>query len=413
MQRTTLGNARRRIAAARRKHGGWARAVACVGALGLGLVAAGCGSSERSETTTARGGGDASAAVAAARAVVDAGYAGTDRDLPRSGPAAVRGKNVWVISCSQAAEGCQAPSDAFAEAGRELGWRTTVADAKLDPAEANRHIRSAISAKADAIVLVGSVSCDWAPGSLQEAKRRGILVYGLSALDCDENGGEAMFDAQLRYGRGVAPYVDYVRDELAGSLASYVTVKTGGEGDVILLDWDDGGMVREMVAAIAKELTERCPGCTIRKAPFTAADLAQNRLQAKVLSAIGRNPDAKVVVSPIDGPITLGAGAAVAQANAEGKDLMLTGWEGFSTNLEMIASGGPQNFAVGVPGEWRAWAAADGLNRLFAGEEQVDAGIGFQLIDAEHPAPANPYDGNERSAGYADNYRAIWAGERG
>jgi ribose transport system substrate-binding protein len=74
----------------------------------------------------------------------------------------------------------------------------------------------------------------------------------------------------------------------------------------------------------------------------------------------------------------------------------------------MIAKGGPQDVAAGSPAGWHGWAAIDGINRLFNNEKQVDPGIGYELIDKDHPSPTVPYEGNKRSLGWKENYRKIW-----
>ncbi len=48
--------------------------------------------------------------------------------------------------------------------------------------------------------------------------------------------------------------------------------------------------------------------------------------------------------------LLLGVGAAVTQAEAQGRDILLTGLEGLEPNLKMIAEGGPQDLAAGSPG---------------------------------------------------------------
>ena len=146
----------------------------------------------------------------------------------------------------------------------------------------------------------------------------------------------------------------------------------------------------------------------MHQVPVTGADIAGGRLQALTSAALVKYPNANVVMVPFDGLILLGVGAAVTQAEAQGRDILLTGLEGLEPNLKMIAEGGPQDLAAGSPGGWHGWATIDGINRLFAGEEQVDPGIGYQLIDKEHPPATVPYEGNERSLGWKDNYREIW-----
>src|SRR4249920_3528214 len=86
-------------------------------------------------------------ATAAERLAVH--YAGTDRALPDSAPAPVAGKNVWVIPCATAAEGCAIPANAIADAGKRVGWDVTVSDGGFDPTVQSNGIRSAIADGAD------------------------------------------------------------------------------------------------------------------------------------------------------------------------------------------------------------------------------------------------------------------------
>jgi ribose transport system substrate-binding protein len=107
---------------------------------GLGLIvpvlalAAGCGSGSSSDSATAGGGSSSKGSVAAAKAFVDQAIDGNDRPLPNSGPRPQPGKAVWVVSCSQAAEGCQVPAAGAVEAGKMIGWKMTLFDGKGDPA---------------------------------------------------------------------------------------------------------------------------------------------------------------------------------------------------------------------------------------------------------------------------------------
>jgi ribose transport system substrate-binding protein len=85
-------------------------------------------------TAPARAGSSSTGSVAAAKAFVDQAINGNDRPLPTSAPKPQPGKKVWVLLCSQAAEGCQVPAAGAAEAGKMIGWKMTVFDGKGDPA---------------------------------------------------------------------------------------------------------------------------------------------------------------------------------------------------------------------------------------------------------------------------------------
>jgi ribose transport system substrate-binding protein len=363
-------------------------------------VLVGCGEDESSSPAAAAGGGGGSGVSAEVRESVERGFAGTDEELPDAGPDPVKGLKVWIVACTLEGEGCARPAQAAAEAARELGWEATVADGKLDPNEQANQIRNGISAGADVIVPL-SIACDTVPGAFQAARDAGVKLYGLYSRDCEK----PLLDAKIDYGDGVD---DLAVKVVGPEMAKYVIVKTGGKGEIIHLSFDDGGGGRDLGQSFVKTFAAECPGCVVHDTPITGQDIAQDKLQALTSAALVKYPKANVVMAPFDGIILLGVGAAVQQVTAQGRDILLTGLEGLEPNLKMIAAGGPQDVAAGSPGGWHGWATIDGINRLFAGEEQVDPGIGYQLIDKEHPPASVPYEGNERSLGWKDNYRRIW-----
>ncbi|HET6865486.1 MAG TPA: substrate-binding domain-containing protein [Solirubrobacteraceae bacterium] len=314
---------------------------------------------------------------------------------------------MWVISCYEGAVGCSVPAQGFVAAGAHLGWKTTVVDAKLDPATATQEIKSAVAAKANAIVLDG-FPCSWAPGAIASAKSAGVKIYGLLSFDCP---GKALDDGQLLFGK--LTYQQYLENQVGAGIAAYIIDKTDGKGNVLSMQYNDGGAVNAIGQGIENGIKHGCPGCTFSSFAVTGQNIVQNQLQSVTSAALTKDPSANVVTSPIDSAILLGMGAAVTQATAGGRHILLTGVEGFAPNLKLIAAGGPDNFAIGSAALWEGWAAADGLNRVFAGSPQVDAGIGLQAIDKTHPSPSGMgnYNGNKRSAGYEQNYIKIWTGK--
>jgi ribose transport system substrate-binding protein len=85
------------------------------------------------------------------------------------------------------------------------------------------------------------------------------------------------------------------------------------------------------------------------------------------------------------------------------------GGEGNLANMDLIRQG-TQDVSIGIPSQWLGYAAADALNRAFAGQAtKVDSGLGFLIIDKDHNLPAQgqlwapPVD-------FADAYRKAWAG---
>ncbi|MBA3842287.1 MAG: substrate-binding domain-containing protein [Actinobacteria bacterium] len=337
---------------------------------------------------------------------LSADYKGSDRSLPKTGPLAAKGKSVWVISCTQAGAGCALPAAAAVAAGKAIGWNMTLVDGKYDPSVWNQQIRAAVAAKADAIVLV-AFDCPAVQGSLAAAKAAGVKIYGLYALDCDDVGGAKLFDGSLQYGP-FGSYAHYIESAYAKAIGTYAIAREHGKARVIELRSDDLLIVKHISNGFEKQFAT-CKTCKLYKKTFTGADFLGGKLQAFTSAMLTQHPDANVVVAPYDAAILLGMGAAVDQARSQGRHLLLLGGEGLPPNIDLIRKG-TQTAGFGLPSGWAGWAAIDGLNRVFAGQPQVDAGIGHQTFDGGHnlPPAGGGYEGTPKSTAYQANYKRIW-----
>ena len=166
-------------------------------------------------------------------------YAGTDRALPDSAPAPVAGKNVWVIPCATAAEGCAIPANAISDAGQRVGWDVTVFDGGFDPTVQSNGIRSAIADGADAIVLI-AVDCPNVLTAAQEAKDAGILLYSDFSLDCNEGSdGPKLFDGWATFDEARSQYSTYLHDVRAQVASDWVIATVGADAKILLVDQTD------------------------------------------------------------------------------------------------------------------------------------------------------------------------------
>lgn len=394
----------------------------------LTAVVAGCGSSGSSstgggsESTT----GEAPAAestspaestggsslVAEAQSALEKNYEGTDGPLPTSAPKPAKDQTVWIIACSTAAEGCSQPAEGVAEAAKVLGWKAHVADGKLNPAVYNSLVNQAVAAGANAIVLV-AVDCSLTKASLENAKKAGVQIVGLYALDCDEGSGDKgqkLFNAEIIYTNGMN-YNEWLLGPDTESQADFVIAKTEGKANVILMRENDTASVRLADDGFERAM-EKCTECKLTTVEFTGEDLLNGNLQSKVQTALAQNPEADVVYAPYDASITLGIQAGV-QASGRSGDILLIGDEGLAPNIQLIKEG-KQSFAAGAPARWSGWAAVDELIRSLDGEPAVKEGIGLQSIDPEHNIPTTTpyYDGNtvngKPKVDYKAAYEEIW-----
>jgi ribose transport system substrate-binding protein len=130
---------------------------------------------------------DDSSALAAAQANAYKFVAGTETKPPVSGPKAVAGKSIYVISCGQAVPGCSLQTNAALEAGKTLGWDVTLFDGSFGANDGfNKGIRQAIAAHANGIILV-SIDCNMVTQPLREAKSAGLKVIGQNSFPCADD----------------------------------------------------------------------------------------------------------------------------------------------------------------------------------------------------------------------------------
>jgi ribose transport system substrate-binding protein len=383
----------------------------CVVATGAALAA--CGSDNNSSTQSGNSGAAATKAATAAwvQPFLAKSYAGTDGALPTSAPVPVKGKTVWILSCSQAAPGCATPAQSAAQAAAAIGWKAKIVDGKFNPTVWNTLVRSAAAAKADALIL-DAVDCAAVQSSLNAAKQAGVKIFSFYSFDCDDSytNGTPQFDGQIDW-KPWKNYADFIENQVARTQAAYAISKTGGKAQVIQPYETDVAVAHHLADGYNRWIST-CKGCKVWKVPFTGADLISGKLQAKMAAALSKYPQANVVAAPYDATILLGIGPAVAQARASGRKVLLTGGEGLAPNIGLIKKG-VQDFAPGVPAAWVGWAAIDGVNRLLNGQPQVAEGLGNGAVDASHNMPtATPfYDGNKKSQDYRTVYKKLWAQE--
>jgi ribose transport system substrate-binding protein len=390
------------------------RLVAVLAATCLSLLAA-CGGA--SGGTGGGAGAVDPEVIAAAKAAVDQNRQGTDRALPDSAPAPLPDQNIWVISCLEGGEGCSTPAAGAKEAGEVLGWDVTVFDGKGSPNEFAAGIRTAISDKADGIIL-DVVDCVAAKSALEEAKDAGIRIYAFYSFDCNDpflgSGGKPLFDAELQFEDGQT-WLERAEDVQAKSVADYIIAETEGDARIIQFVEKELLVTQHLQKGAERHLGP-CKSCEIvAQVPFTLSDLATGQLQSKAAAALTQHPDANVVLSPYDAALTLGIAQAVT-ASGRDKEILVTGNEGLSPNMAFISEGKGQDMVAGAPARWVGWAAIDGMNRLLQDQPQVDAGIGSQTLDSSSPSlPTETtfYDGNIDEEGmptqdYETNYRRIW-----
>jgi ribose transport system substrate-binding protein len=381
--------------------------------LSAGTLAA-CGDDDDSGTsaapatgtaTTTDGGGNSD--VEKAKAFLAEHASGeAARPLPDAAPDVTPDKNIWYISCGEAAGGCSwGTTGAKAAVGllKQYGWKLTVFDTKLDPSRFAQGIQQATVAKADAIIL-GSVDCGGIKPQLQAARKAGIEIIGMQAFDCSDpsqGGGEDVFSYTTAQGPEDTLAAN---SQLWGAVqGAWSVVQTDGDVKAVSFTSSQVAITDNISKGFQNYLKNECSSCELLEdVPFLLADLA-GPLQQKAATALLKNPDANVLETPHDPSAALVA-AAVTKAGKQGKVSHIATL-GMPPNTTLIKENRGHTADVGVDLNWAAFEAVDALIRLFAGEEPVSGGFGLGIVDESNAVPGEFY---KAPVDYEANYKTIW-----
>ena len=383
------------------------RAAAYTAAALLAFAAlSGCGAGNDDDSS----GSDASPVAGSGAAVppgdADAAYAGLLGTPPTEPSKAPAGAKVWVVSCGESVPTCATPSAGAVDAAKAAGMEATVCDGKLNPQGWSECIRQGISAQVDGIIVVGQ-DCSSFQSALQEAENAGIPTIGAGGNDCDIAGGDKLFSATTQMMPDTTAQEWW--EKMGALQADWIIGKTDGKASVVSLRFTDaiwGGWIQD---GFERELAS-CSDCKVEATlELGNQDVASGQLPQKVSTALLKAPTANAVNVPLDGWFFAGLAQAI-QSSGRSEDLNVIGNFGEIGNLDFIRGNGGQDATVGFSSDWSGWAGVDALVRVLNGEEVPPAGIGLQVIDADHnmPPEGQPF-AYEPAVDHAAAYSKLWA----
>ncbi|MEV4899737.1 substrate-binding domain-containing protein [Citricoccus sp. NPDC055426] len=321
--------------------------------------------------------GDASAELTAYEGIVGA--------PPTESVAVPEDVSAWVVSCGQSQATCSTPAQGAADAAEVIGWESNICDGQLNPNGWSACIRQGVAADADVILVIGQ-DCSSFQGPLQEAKDAGIMTIGVGANDCDIDGGEPLYSGTT------TDFADMTSEQWWNTMgelqAAWLIEQT--EGNVKLLDvkFEDTRFGPWMNAGLHAGL-EDCEACeVVASVNLGNQDAASGQLAPKLSSALVQAPDVNAIAIPIDGWFMAGLSQGI-ESSGRSDELSVIGAFGQQANLELIAAGQGQDATVAFSMEWNGWSGIDTALRLMADQDIQPAGVGMQVVDAEHNMPAD------------------------
>ncbi|ODT12217.1 MAG: hypothetical protein ABS61_00265 [Microbacterium sp. SCN 70-18] len=368
---------------------------AAIAAIALALSACSDGGTEPAESTAPE-----ESVSAEAQAALDRAFEGIGSTLEDLGEVpAGEPLNLYVVSCGEQVPGCAVPAAAVKEAGEVVGWTSTIADGKLNPEGFATAIRQGIAGGADVIIPIG-IGCGVAQAAFQEAVDAGISIVGGGGVDdCDPK--------LWASGRLWLPdYTPVQQWEAFGQLqADYAFGKTNGDVKAVVLNFTGQVWGPWITDGFTAEL-EETGGEVLATVDVSDPEVGDGSFVQKVTTALLSQPDANVLIVPIDGWLTNGLAAALVQAGLD-EQLLVIGRSGDEPALDLIRQGDAGiDATIGSAVQWGAWGSVDTALRVLAGEEPAYIGESMQAIDAETNMPASgPYQG---SVDFRDLFTAAW-----
>jgi len=372
--------------------------------LAIGVAACGGGDdSTGGGGDTSGGSAEADASVKDAEAYLAKYGKGVGGPLPTEPAKPQPGKDVWILSCAQAASGCASITAAIKEAAEEVGWKATVVDGAGDVSKWNSAVDQARVAGADALFSV-SVDCAPIKQTLERAKAAGMITEGVSAYDCSDpisGGGEPLFTHMFE-GPIKGPESWAKLAEAGGGLqAAWTVVHVPGEKEAIVFTSQDVAVTQYINKGFKDQFN--CDECSIAsEVPFHLTELG-SPLTQKAQTAMLKYPDANVLAPPYD-PVSESTAQAIVNAGKVGT-VYNTGLLATPSNVELIRSGRGQEMTVAWDSRWFGWAAVDDVIRLFNDQEPVYSGWDQGIVDKENLPEGEVY---EAPVDYIANYEKLW-----
>lgn len=373
--------------------------------LGLAASAALTLSACAGPTTAAGGEGESSGAdrgapanleefTAYAEEIVAAAGQEQDNTAPTEGPAIVAGKKIAVVPCSMAAEGCARPANAAVHAAEVAGWSADILDPGGDPSKMASLIDQAVATGYDAVVLT-AIDVPSVQASVQKAIDADVLVGNFAAADAE---GQPLLTTNV-------PLFPEDFFDAGYAMGAKMFLDQGADLKVAMLTGTEFGSIRERLAG-TKAFIDDCVaaggGCEIvAEENFLVTDLVTS-LPGQTAAMVRSHPDANALWFGYDA----GANFGIQGLEEAGLEIDAYGFDANVANLQRIADGRGQIATAGSAMAWIGFGIIDNFNRVWSGEEVIDQGIRFKLLDADNlPADGEAWDGDVE---VEDTYTSFW-----
>jgi ribose transport system substrate-binding protein len=312
---------------------------------------------------------------------------------PFDAHACMAGKKILTIPVSSANPFTKNIANAMTQVGKKIGFEVKEWENQARPTQWVQGMEYAINNKFDAIDMLGGVNPAVLGPQIAEAKKAGIKIFTSHLYDTIQT-PDASVDLSMR-----VPY-----HEVGALLASWVTLKTGGHVNAVIVGSDEIIPTAPFVKGITDTLAKICgPNC---KTTYINAPVPEwsTKIQTGVQSALIADPTINYVI-PIYDSMSQFVVPALTITGRKGKVKIAT-FNGTPFVIDMIQKGEVE-MDVGESLGWIARSVLDGYMREMCGLKTYDTlYVPFYIFDSSNAKNAGTpadYDrgyGDQHVAGY-------------
>ncbi|QHB57120.1 substrate-binding domain-containing protein (plasmid) [Ralstonia solanacearum] len=317
---------------------------------------------------------------------------------PRSGPPAVAGTTVAVISEDLRNGGILGVAKGIKEAAGAIGWSTRVYDAGGTPAGRARAVASALASQPGGVILVGVDAREMKP-QLQPFAERGIPMVGWHV---------SPFAGPIP-GSPVAVNVSTDPVAVARVTAMATIARSGGHAGIVVFT-DSNFQIAKAKSAAMAEVIRACQGCHLLEVRDVAISRSAELMPAITRELLARYGDDWTDTLAINDLYFDYAAPELTKAGRPSASMrMLSAGDGSAAAFTRIRAGTFQVGTVAEPLNQQGWQLVDELNRLLAHASLSGYVAPVHLVTRENIAsdggPQGLYDPDN---GYRTTYRRIW-----
>jgi ribose transport system substrate-binding protein len=348
--------------------------------LGLTVVACGGGSSSSSSSSTSEESSTTStqeSESSGGSAFLEEAKAETEKlqTIPTETAASALGaftpkpdQTIYQISCTLELEGCKRFTEAVQDAGKAIGYKVEVCNAK-DPEATAQCFTNAVNAHPDIVTSQG-VGITEAEAGYKELEKAGIPIVPSYSGDTVESAPPASTivngDTCLKEGRAIG---------------NWIIADSEGEGDVVAYTTKTFKCSEQRQTGLEESL-EKCDTCSLKTVEFSIETM-QTALPQQVQADLQSDPNVDYMTGAF-ATAALSVADSVRQAG-KAESVQVASYDGDAANLELMRKGEIIGAETTSGLSEDGWLTVNAAARVLAGEEVPPIVPGtLLLIDAEN-----------------------------